>query len=175
MGKRQRSAGHRPDERPGDERMTDLKAGWAASITGTPALGHLGTGVVRAARHAYNANSISIMSPQSEQFLGEVEQLVLLAVLRLEEEAYAVSIRGLILEEAGVDLSRGTIYVTLERLERKGYVTSWFSDPQAVRGGKARRLFRLKPPGLAAVRATKRAIDRLAAGTILVTRTPRKA
>ena len=115
------------------------------------------------------------MSPQPEQLLGEVEQLVLLAVLRLDEEAYAVSIRTLILEEAGVDLSRGTVYVTLERLERKGYVTSWFSDPQAVRGGKARRLFRLKPPGLAAVRAAKRAIDRLAAGTVLARPVPGKA
>jgi PadR family transcriptional regulator, regulatory protein PadR len=99
--------------------------------------------------------------------LGEVEQLVLLAVLRLGDEGYAVPVRDLIREETGVELSRGTIYVTLERLERKGYVTSWFSDPQAVRGGKARRIFRLKPAGLAAVRASKRAVDRLAAGTIL--------
>jgi DNA-binding PadR family transcriptional regulator len=96
-----------------------------------------------------------------------VEQLVLLAVLRLADEAYAVPIRALVLREAGVDISRGTIYVTLERLERKGYVTSWFSDPQAVRGGKARRLFRLKPPGLVAVRAAKGAVDRLAAGTVV--------
>ena len=102
--------------------------------------------------------------------LGEVEQLVLLAVLRLgDEEAYAVPIRNLILREAGVNISRGTIYVTLERLERKGYVTSWFSAAQAVRGGKARRHFRLKPPGIAAVRAAKRAVDRLAAGTIILT------
>jgi DNA-binding PadR family transcriptional regulator len=100
--------------------------------------------------------------------LGEVEQLVLLAVLRLADEAYAVPIRALIKREAGVDLSRGTIYVTLERLERKGYVTSWFSDPQAVRGGKARRIFRLKPPGLAAVKASKLAVDRLAQGTVIV-------
>ena len=99
--------------------------------------------------------------------LGEVEQLVLLAVLRLAEDAYAVPIRGLVLQEAGVNLSRGTIYVTLERLERKGYVTSWFSEPQAVRGGKARRHFRLKPPGLAAVIAAKRAVDRLAEGTVV--------
>jgi DNA-binding PadR family transcriptional regulator len=99
--------------------------------------------------------------------LGEVEQLVLLAVLRLEDDAYAVPIREVIRREAGVDLSRGTIYVTLERLERKGYVLSWFSEPQAVRGGKARRYFRLKPAGLSAVRASKRAIDRLAAGTVL--------
>ena len=99
--------------------------------------------------------------------LGEVEQLVLLAVLRLGEEGYAVPIRDLINADAGIALSRGTIYVTLERLERKGYVTSWFSDPQAVRGGKARRIFRLKPAGLAAVRASKRAFDRLSAGTLL--------
>lgn len=106
------------------------------------------------------------MSPD-QPLLGEVEQLVLLAVLRLANEGYAVSIRELIREEAGIALSRGTIYVTLERLERKGYVTSWFSDPQAVRGGKARRIFRLKAAGLAAVRASKRAVDRLSAGTIL--------
>src|SRR5512141_2258703 len=101
------------------------------------------------------------MPKRPEQpLLGEVEQLVLLAVLRLGDDAYAVPIRALILDEAGIGLSRGTIYVTLERLERKGYVTSWFSDPQAVRGGKARRYFRLKSPGMAAVRAAKRAVDR---------------
>lgn len=104
---------------------------------------------------------------QASPLLGEVEMLVLLAVLRLGDEAYAVPIRALIKADVGVDLSRGTIYVTLERLERKGYLTSWFSDPQAVRGGKARRIFRLKPAGLAAVRASKRGIDRLAAGTEL--------
>jgi DNA-binding PadR family transcriptional regulator len=107
------------------------------------------------------------MSPRTS-LLGEVEQLVLLAVLRLGDEAYAVPIRDLVTREAGITLSRGTIYVTLERLERKGYVTSWFSDPQSVRGGKARRHFRLKPAGLAAVRASKRAIDRLAAGTAVM-------
>jgi DNA-binding PadR family transcriptional regulator len=106
--------------------------------------------------------------------LGEVEQLVLLAVLRLGDEAYAVPIRSLIQKDAGVSLSRGTIYVTLERLERKGYVTSWFSDPQAVRGGKARRVFRLKPGGVAAARASKRAVDRLAEGTAVAKPEARK-
>jgi|KBSMisStandDraft_5_1062788.scaffolds.fasta_scaffold10915_5 DNA-binding PadR family transcriptional regulator len=107
------------------------------------------------------------MTPAQKPLLGEVEQLVLLALLRLADEAYAVPIRELVLKETGVDLSRGTVYVTLERLERKGYVTSWFSDPQAVRGGKARRFFRLKPPGLSAIRAAKSAVDRLAAGTVV--------
>jgi DNA-binding PadR family transcriptional regulator len=105
-------------------------------------------------------------SPSPVSLLGEVEQLVLLAILRLGDEAYAVPIRALIKKDAGVDLSRGTIYVTLERLERKGYVTSWFSDPQAVRGGKARRIFRLKPDGVRAIKAVKRGLDKLAAGTV---------
>jgi DNA-binding PadR family transcriptional regulator len=106
------------------------------------------------------------MSPAQVPLLGEVEQLVLLAILRLGDEAYAVPIRGVIKRETGVDLSRGTIYVTLERLERKGYVTSWFSDPQAVRGGKARRIFQLKPAGVTAIKALKRGLDRLAEGTV---------
>jgi len=107
------------------------------------------------------------MKPSSTSLLGEVEQLVLLAILRLGDDAYAVPIRSLIKQDAKADLSRGTIYVTLERLERKGYVTSWFSDPQAVRGGKARRIFRLKPPGVAAIRAVKEGLDRLAEGTVV--------
>jgi DNA-binding PadR family transcriptional regulator len=107
------------------------------------------------------------LDAEAQPLLGEVEQLVLLAVLRLGGEGYAVPIRDLISSEAGIELSRGTIYVTLERLERKGYVSSWFSDPQAVRGGKARRIFQLKPAGLQAVRTAKRAVDRLSAGTVL--------
>jgi DNA-binding PadR family transcriptional regulator len=118
---------------------------------------------------AHNANRISIMARDADDqpLLGEVEQLVLLAVLRLGDEAYAVPIQELIGAEAGIELSRGTIYVTLERLERKGYVTSWFSDPQAVRGGKARRVFQVKPAGVQASRAAKRAVDQLSAGTVL--------
>jgi PadR family transcriptional regulator PadR len=98
--------------------------------------------------------------------LGEVEQLVLLAVLRLEGDAYAVPVRELIQRDAGVRLLRGSVYVTLERLERKRFVESWFSEPTRARGGKARRLFRLRPEGLAALRASRRAVDRLAAGTV---------
>jgi DNA-binding PadR family transcriptional regulator len=108
------------------------------------------------------------MANLSDQpLLGEVELLVLLAVLRLKDEAYAVPIRELIQREADVDLSRGTIYVTLERLERKGYLYSWFSDPVAVRGGKAKRYFRLKPPGIAALKGATQAVERLSKGTVV--------
>lgn len=107
--------------------------------------------------------------------LGEVEQLVLLAVLRLDGEGYAVPIRDLIRRDAGITLLRGSIYVTLERLERKRFVESWFSDPISVRGGKARRLFRIRPAGLAALQASKRAVDRLAAGTPVASPEPRRS
>ena len=110
-------------------------------------------------------------SPTPEALrLGEVEQLVLLAVMRLEGDAYAVPIRALIAREGAVRLTRGSIYVTLDRLEKKGLVESAFSEPEAVPGGKARRLFRLRPDGLAALKAARRAVDRLAAGTILAKR-----
>lgn len=99
--------------------------------------------------------------------LGEVEQLVLLAVLRLDGTAYAVPVRDLIRRDAGVRLLRGSIYVTLERLERKRFVESWFSEPTGVRGGKARRLFRIRPAGIAALKASRSAVDRLAAGTVV--------
>jgi DNA-binding PadR family transcriptional regulator len=113
-----------------------------------------------------NAKQLSIMSAAPLR-LAKVEQLMLLAVLRLEGEAYAVPIRDLIAKEAGVTLSRGSIYVTLDRLEEKALVQSWFSEPLAEPGGKARRLFRITREGIAALRASRRALDRLAAGTVV--------
>lgn len=109
--------------------------------------------------------------PAESQRLGEVEQLVLVAVLRLDGEAYAVPVRALIAREAGIALSRGSIYVTLDRLEAKRLVESWFGDPISEPGGKSRRLFRIRPAGLAALRASQRAIARLAEGTPLARKT----
>ena len=103
--------------------------------------------------------------------LGEVEQLVLLALLRLDHEAYAVPVRELIAREAQVELSRASIYITLDRLEKKGLVQSRFSEPTGVSGGKARRVFRLEPAGLTVLKAARRATDRLASGTLLAKRT----
>jgi DNA-binding PadR family transcriptional regulator len=99
--------------------------------------------------------------------LGEIEQLVLLAVLRLEGDAYAVPIRDLIERHTGLALARGSIYITLDRLEQKGLVGSRMSDPTPEPGGKARRVFRIRPSGIAALKAARRAVDRLAAGTVV--------
>jgi DNA-binding PadR family transcriptional regulator len=89
--------------------------------------------------------------------LGEVEQVVLLAVLKLGRGAYAVPVRQVI-ADAGVEVSRGTVYVTLERLERKGYLTSTFTAPEAVRGGKAKRVYQVRRSGLAALASSREAV-----------------
>ena len=102
------------------------------------------------------------MSAFSEKgLLGELEHLVLLAALRLGEAPYAVSIRDEIEERTGIAMSRSSVYVTLDRLHRKGYVRSWFSDPTPERGGKAKRCFKVTPEGVRAVLAAERAVARL--------------
>lgn len=93
--------------------------------------------------------------------LGELEQLVLLAVVRLNADAYAVSIRDEIEKQTGIALGRGSVYVTLDRLDRKGYVTSRFSDPTPERGGKAKRCFAISTEGRRALAAAERAVARM--------------
>ena len=90
--------------------------------------------------------------------LGELEQLVLLAAIRLEENAYAVSIRDEIHARTGIDLGRSSVYVTLDRLDRKGYVTSWFADPTPERGGRAKRYYELRPRAVDALKESRRAL-----------------
>ena len=95
--------------------------------------------------------------------LGELEQMVLMAVLRLDE-AYPVSVRNEINERTGVDLSRGTIYVTLHRLEQRGLVASTLGDPTPERGGKAKRCFTVTADGRAELRASRAALKKLGDG-----------
>jgi DNA-binding PadR family transcriptional regulator len=97
-------------------------------------------------------------------FLGEFEQMVLLAILRLGDEAYAVTIREELGMRVGRQIARGALYTTLERLESKGYLRSKFGDPTAERGGRARRYFFLTARGLAALRSTKDALRRMYEG-----------
>lgn len=76
----------------------------------------------------------------------------------MADAAYAVSIREEIRQRARLTLSRGTIYVTLDRLERKGYLRSWFSDPTPERGGKAKRHFKPTATALRSLRASRQAL-----------------
>lgn len=96
--------------------------------------------------------------------LGELEQLVLLALLRVGDEAYGVTIAQEIQERAGRSLTPGTIYPTLDRLERKGFVRSRMGEPTAERGGRAKRHFALSPAGLEAVRHAWHEVAGLAEG-----------
>ncbi len=93
------------------------------------------------------------------EHLGEFEQIVLLAILRLGEEAYGVPIREEIERRTGRTLTVGALYRTLDRLEHKGYVSSAFSDPTPERGGRSKRYFTVKPLGLRTLRASRAAMS----------------
>src|SRR4051794_12579011 len=100
-------------------------------------------------------------------YLGEFEQVVLLAVLRLADGAYGVAIRKEIEERSGRPVTIGALYATLDRLEAKDLVSSSFSEPTAERGGRAKRFFRLQPAGVEALSRTKNMMDSLWKGVRL--------
>lgn len=89
--------------------------------------------------------------------LGEFEEVVLLAVLRLNDEAYAIPIREELQRRARRRVARGALYTALERLEEKGLLSSRMSEPRPERGGRSRRYFKLTVRGLAALRVSRRA------------------
>src|SRR5262245_22340329 len=92
----------------------------------------------------------------SEIYLGELEQQLLLIVLRLGEEAYANPIRDMLASAAGRELARGALYTALERLEVKGCLRSTLGDPLPERGGRPRRYFTVTAAGLRALRQSRR-------------------
>ena len=100
----------------------------------------------------------------SSESLGELEMVVLLAVLRLGDEAYGVSIMREIARCTERELKRGSVYVTLERLEDKGLLGSRRGEPSPVRGGRAKRYFRVKAAGVRALKRSLGDLERLAAG-----------
>ena len=88
-------------------------------------------------------------------YLGEFEQMVLLAILRLGDGAYAIPLREEIEARTGRDVARGALYTALERLETKKCVRSSMSDPLPERGGRSRRYYAVTPAGLSALRASR--------------------
>ncbi len=97
-------------------------------------------------------------------YLGEFEYAVLLAVLHVRDDAYAVPVRELIEERTGRPVARGALYTALERLEAKGCLRSRMGEPTPERGGRARRYFTVTPAGLRALKATHTALSRLSKG-----------
>ena len=96
--------------------------------------------------------------------LGEFEQVVLLAILRLGDQAYGVTIRSELAERAGRTIAPGALYTALERLEAKGIITSRMGDPTPQRGGRAKRYVTVTAAGMEALTRALQAYERLLDG-----------
>ena len=90
--------------------------------------------------------------------IGEFEHIVLLAVLRLGEDAYGAAIRREIEGRTGRSLTVGALHRTLDRLEDKGFVSSRIGDPTPERGGRSKRHFRLRPIAMRSLRESRDAL-----------------
>ena len=100
--------------------------------------------------------------------LGGFEHVVILALMRLGEEAYGVPVRQEIEARTGREVSIGAVYATLDRLEAKGYVKSRLGEPTPERGGRSKRFFRVTAQGRMAVNRTHHALARLIDGLDLI-------
>jgi PadR family transcriptional regulator PadR len=100
----------------------------------------------------------------ADLYLGEFEQIVLLAILRLQDRAYAVPLREEIQARTGRRVARGALYTALDRLEQKRCLRSRMSEPMAERGGRSRRYFTVTAAGMAAIRASRQTLLRLWSG-----------
>ena len=96
--------------------------------------------------------------------LGEFEQLILLAILRLGDDAYGVTIRAELADRAGRAIAPGALYTALERLETKGMITSRMGDPTPQRGGRAKRYVRVTAAGKRAITRAVQSYERLLDG-----------
>ena|SRR6266849_2884963 len=101
-------------------------------------------------------------------YLGEFEHLIVLALLRLEDRAYGVTVRQEIELRTKREVSIGAVYATLDRLEAKGYVSSRLGDPTPERGGRSKRFFRVTAKGLAIVNRTQGALQRMTEGLDII-------
>jgi DNA-binding PadR family transcriptional regulator len=102
----------------------------------------------------------------AKNYVGELEQMVLLAVLRLGEGAFAVAVMRELDGEVGRKVSRGSLYKTLDRLREKGLVRWHTEAGPPVRGGKPRRLFAVTPAGVSALRESREALLTLWDGVV---------
>lgn len=99
--------------------------------------------------------------------LGSFEEYVMFATLRLGEQAYGARIRQTVEEAIKRSVSIGAIYATLDRLERKGFISSWQGEATPERGGRAKRYFRVEGAGIQALNETRTVRQRLSEGVDL--------
>ncbi|REL35076.1 PadR family transcriptional regulator [Thalassotalea euphylliae] len=96
-----------------------------------------------------------------EKFLGEFEQMAMLALIHLGSEAYGAAIRQLLAEQVDRSVAIGALYSTLDRLERKGMVASRLGEATAQRGGRPKRYFTVTAQGNSALLRARKAMDTL--------------
>jgi PadR family transcriptional regulator, regulatory protein PadR len=103
---------------------------------------------------------------RKREHLGQLELMVLFAVIQPGKESYGVQISRAIAEQSGREVALASVYAALERLEKKGLVTSELGTPSAERGGKARTYFQPTAAGLTEARNTHDTLQRLATGLV---------
>lgn len=97
-------------------------------------------------------------------YLGELEQLILLALARLGDNAYGVTVRQTVADSTGRDITLGTVYKTLWRLEQKKFVSCWIAEPTAERGGRRKKMYQLNPLGKRALHQSLESLRRMTEG-----------
>ena len=105
---------------------------------------------------------------RGRDYLGEFEHIIVLALLRLEDRAYGVTVRQEIELRTRREVSIGAVYATLDRLETKGYVNSYRGDPTPERGGRSKRFFRVTASGVAATSRTQQALRSMSEGLAIL-------
>lgn len=98
------------------------------------------------------------------KYLGEFEQMVLLGILHLKDEAYGLAIRKELEARVGRKVTHGASYITLDRMVAKGLLESELREPEPGRGGRAKRYFRVTPVGIQALRESRTALQALWSG-----------
>ena len=98
------------------------------------------------------------------RYLGEFEHLVLLALLQLEADGYGIAVRDLIEERTGRRVGIGSVYSTLDRMQRKGWLVSTTAPPEPVRGGRTKTLYSVTTQGLQALQASRQMVARMTRG-----------
>lgn len=99
---------------------------------------------------------------EPKYYIGEFEELVLLAIVSLREQAYGMKIGDAIEDASGRTVSVGALYTTLSRLEDKGLISSWMGEATAERGGRAKKYFKIEAPGKLALSDAETSRKRLA-------------
>jgi DNA-binding PadR family transcriptional regulator len=103
----------------------------------------------------------------TREFPGEFEQVVLLTIARLKDQAYGMAIRREIADRTGRDVGIGSVYSALDRMEQKGFVSSTVGDPTPERGGKAKRYYRMERAGVLALQRARDMFAQLWDGLVL--------